>query len=76
MKNLNLTIMIILCLNLYSCVSKPEKKETIERKEHSINYTMPNYKLDDDELEKRRTEANKTSKPNKKKKLQNSKNQN
>jgi hypothetical protein len=53
---------------LFSCHSKPEKKE-----QRRVEYTIQNYKMDDDELTRRKTETTKADKPIKEKKLPNSK---
>lgn len=49
MKNQYLTSFFFLLFILNSCQSKPEVKQ-----KPIINYTIQNYKLDDDEMEKRR----------------------
>jgi PBP1b-binding outer membrane lipoprotein LpoB len=66
MKNLNLILFLFLSLFLFSCHSKPEIKEQQQTRNE---YTIQNYKLDDDELAKRKTEAAKIDEPIKKKKL-------
>jgi hypothetical protein len=71
MKNLNLLQFLLLCFILFSCNSKPEIKEPQPR----VEFTIQNYKLDDDELAKRKIEADKTNKPVKKKKTPTSKTQ-
>lgn len=71
MKKLNLIQFLFLCFTLFSCHSKPEIKE----QQHRVEYTIQNYKLDDDELAKRKTEADKADKPIKEKKLSNNKKQ-
>lgn len=49
MKTLNLTPFLFLCFILNSCQSKPEIQHKINH-----NYTIQNYKLDDDEIERRK----------------------
>lgn len=49
MKNINLTQLLFLCFILNSCQSKPEVKPR-----PIINATIQNYKLDDDEIERRK----------------------
>ncbi len=66
MKNLNLTLFLFLSFTLFSCHSKPEIKE---QQQTRSEYTIQNYKLDDDELAKRKTEAAKIEKPIKEKKI-------
>jgi hypothetical protein len=69
MKNLNLILLFLfLSLSLFSCHSKPEVKEQQQTRNE---YTIQNYKLDDDELAKRKTEATKREKPIKEKKIAN-----
>jgi hypothetical protein len=70
MKNLNLTLFLFLIFTLFSCHSKPEIKEQ-EQQQTRNEYTIQNYKLDDDELAKRKTEATKIEKPIKEKKIAN-----
>lgn len=71
MKKINLIQFLILCFILLSCHSKPEIKE----QRPQVEFTIQNYKLDDDELAKRKTEAEKANKPVKDKKTPNSKKQ-
>lgn len=54
MKKLNLTQFLFLCFILFSCQSKPEKKET---KQATFEYTIQNYKLDDDEIARRKKDT-------------------
>lgn len=49
MKNHNLTQLFFLCFIINSCQSKPEIKP-----KPIVNYTIQNYKLDDDEMERRK----------------------
>lgn len=49
MKKFNLPQLFLLCLIINSCQSKPEVKQ-----KPIINYTIQNYKLDDDEMERRK----------------------
>ncbi|MBC7848060.1 MAG: hypothetical protein H7Y10_16380 [Flavobacterium sp.] len=71
MKILNLIQFQFLCHILLSCHSKPE----IKKQQPRVEYTIQNYKLDDDELAKRKIEASKVDKPTKEKKSLNSKKQ-
>ncbi|SHG96152.1 hypothetical protein SAMN05443549_10948 [Flavobacterium fluvii] len=68
MKKHNLIQFVFFCFILFSCHSKPEIKE-----QPRVEYTIQNYKLDDDELARRKTEATKADKPIKEKKLSTSK---
>jgi len=71
MKKINLIQFLFLCFILLSCHSKPEIKEQQPR----VEFTIQNYKLDDDELAKRKIEVEKANKPIKEKKIPNSKKQ-
>lgn len=64
MKNLKLIPFLFLSIALFSCNSKPEIKE---QPRVQVGNTIQNYKFDDDELARRKTEAEKVEKPIKKK---------
>ena len=64
MKNLKLIQLLFLSLTLFSCNSKPETKEQPRAR---VENAIQNYKFDDDELARRKTEAEKVEKPIKKK---------
>ncbi|WP_269225521.1 hypothetical protein [Flavobacterium eburneipallidum] len=49
MKKLNFSLAIPFVLALFSCQSKPEKQAVVPE-----NYTIQNYKLDDDEIARRK----------------------
>lgn len=69
MKNLNLILLFLfLSLSLFSCHSKPEIKEQEQRQTRN-EYTIQNYKLDDDELANKKTEATKINNSIKEKKI-------
>lgn len=59
MKILNLTIVLILCCLLFSCISKTEKKQP-----EIIYNDAHNYKFDDDEIIKRNKKDIKKKTPN------------
>lgn len=52
MKKLNLIQLPLLCFILFSCHSKTEIKE-----QPRIDYTIQNYKLDDDEIARRKKDT-------------------
>jgi hypothetical protein len=56
MKKLNLIQLPLLCFILFSCHSKPEIKEQ-PLKQPRVDYAIQNYKLDDDEIARRKKDT-------------------
>jgi hypothetical protein len=56
MKKFNLIQLPLLCFILFSCHSKPEIKEQ-PLKQTRVDYAIQNYKLDDDEIARRKKDT-------------------